>query len=228
MQTRRRDASTTCAGRSSRKTPTVMTSLWQALDDVAYYVGLDALHVGAGELLMRQPGIVGLHAVTSTNALHFAYQTSGDDETRRYCCCRTRPICPCSRAAVEQRGGVKEITIDDLRPADSKPGAPALEQIFANLNQDPLSAAREVLAYLQQPAAESAPAAELIDAARMLVFLKGDDAHDYKFSSAIMEDYYQVSPDWRDVYLATSVCKLRSSSDPDNALVERTRNALKG
>jgi hypothetical protein len=32
----------------------------------------DALFLGAGELLMRQPGIVALHAVTSTNALHFA------------------------------------------------------------------------------------------------------------------------------------------------------------
>ena len=36
-----------------------------------------------GELLMRQPGIVGLHYVTSINALHFAYQTSSNDETRR-------------------------------------------------------------------------------------------------------------------------------------------------
>jgi hypothetical protein len=33
----------------------------------------DALFQGAGELLMRQPGLVALHAVTSTNALHFAY-----------------------------------------------------------------------------------------------------------------------------------------------------------
>ena len=37
----------------------------------------------AGELLLRQPGIVSLHAVTSTNALHYAYQASGDDRTRR-------------------------------------------------------------------------------------------------------------------------------------------------
>ena len=43
----------------------------------------DALFAGAMELLMQQPGIVALHAVTCTNALHFAFQTSGHDETRR-------------------------------------------------------------------------------------------------------------------------------------------------
>jgi hypothetical protein len=43
----------------------------------------DALLVGAGELLMRQPGIVGLHAVTSTNALRYLYEASSNDETRK-------------------------------------------------------------------------------------------------------------------------------------------------
>src|SRR5205085_9636500 len=36
----------------------------------------DALFLGAGELLLRQPGIVALHAMTSTNALRYAYETS--------------------------------------------------------------------------------------------------------------------------------------------------------
>ena len=43
----------------------------------------DALFDGAGELLLRKPNIVSLHAVTTTNALHYAYQASGDDLTRR-------------------------------------------------------------------------------------------------------------------------------------------------
>ncbi len=37
----------------------------------------DALHLGAGELLARQPGIVALHSVTTTNALHYAFNTAG-------------------------------------------------------------------------------------------------------------------------------------------------------
>ncbi|HEX3727441.1 MAG TPA: hypothetical protein VHV08_14405, partial [Pirellulales bacterium] len=43
----------------------------------------DALFVGAGELLVRQPGIVALHAVTTTNALRYAWETSSSDDTRR-------------------------------------------------------------------------------------------------------------------------------------------------
>ncbi|HZZ27241.1 MAG TPA: hypothetical protein VFE46_04470 [Pirellulales bacterium] len=39
-----------------------------------------------------------------------------------------------------------------------------------------------------------ARAVPFIDAARLLVFLKGNNAHDYKFSSAVLEDYYHVSP----------------------------------
>ena len=88
-------------------------------------------------------------------------------------------------------------------------------------------AARKMLRYLKNPSADASAAEDVMNAARVLVFLKGNDAHDYKFSSAVLEDYYHVSPDWRDVYLASNVFKLRSSQDRDNALVERTRAALK-
>src|SRR5262249_44116426 len=43
----------------------------------------DAMFLGAGELLMRQPGIVGLHTLTTANALRYAYDASGDDSLRR-------------------------------------------------------------------------------------------------------------------------------------------------
>ena len=68
---------------------------------------------------------------------------------------------------------------------------------------------------------------ELIDAARVLVFLKGHDSHDYKFSSAVLEDYYHVSPAWRDRYLAASVFSLPGSASPDSPVARRTRAALK-
>ena len=64
-----------------------------------------------------------------------------------------------------------------------------------------------------------------MDAARRLVFLKGNDAHDYKFSSAVLEDYGHVSPHWRNRYLAASLFYLPGSGAPDNALVGRTRAA---
>ena len=83
-------------------------------------------------------------------------------------------------------------------------------------------AAGKTLAWLKENPAPK----EFITAARRLVFLKGTNAHDYKFSSAVLEDYQNVSPAWRDRYLAASVFNLRGSGDADNTLVHRTRAAL--
>ena len=68
----------------------------------------------------------------------------------------------------------------------------------------------------------------LADAARRLIFLKGNNAHDYKFSSAVLEDYHHLTPPWRDRFLAASVFNLKGSGAADNALVKRTREALNG
>ena len=58
------------------------------------------------------------------------------------------------------------------------------------------------------------------------MFLKGNDAHDYKFSSAVLEDYFDLSPQWRDRYLAAAMFYLPGSGAPDNALVQRIRAAF--
>jgi hypothetical protein len=58
--------------------------------------------------------------------------------------------------------------------------------------------------------------------------LKGTNSHDYKFSSAVLEDYEHLSPPWRDRLLASSVFYLRGSGEKDNHLVQRTRDALRG
>ena len=90
---------------------------------------------------------------------------------------------------------------------------------------DRLIAARKTLALLE---AKNAHPQALMTAGRRLIFSKGRDSHDYKFSSAALEDFYHVTPAWRDRYLATSMFNLHGSSDPDNGLVKRTRAALQG
>jgi hypothetical protein len=187
----------------------------------------DALHVAAGELLMRQPAIVALHAVTSTNALRFAYQASGNDETRRLLMLQNAAFLTMFRGAMGGRGRVRDVTIADLMPAKMDPDMPATEQIFSELRDEPMAAARKMLGYLKHSSTDAKSAKELMNAARVLVFLKGNDAHDYKFSSAVLEDYYHLSPGWRDTYLASNLFMLPSSQDRDNGLVERTRAALR-
>ncbi|HEX6963835.1 MAG TPA: hypothetical protein VF175_18350 [Lacipirellula sp.] len=182
----------------------------------------DALHLGAGELLTRQPGIVALHAMTTTNALRYAYETSGDPRTRKLLMLQNAAFLPMFLDGMGGRGDVKEANVEELDPAEGDE-TPEIDQIFATLGEDRTAGARLALRRLE----ETKNAEELIDAARVLTFLKGNDAHDYKFSSAALEDFYLVSPAWREKYLAASMYMLNTAAERDNRLVERTRQALK-
>jgi hypothetical protein len=180
----------------------------------------DAIFQAAGELLMCQPGLVSLHAVTSTNALHFAYQTSAEEETRKLLLLQNAAFLTLFRGEPAGRSAVK---IDRFEPLPLKaPGVYAIEEIFAEISHDRMTSARKMLSYLK----ENPHPEKLIDAARQLVFLKGRDSHDYKFSSAVLEDYYHLSPPCRDRYLAASCFNFCGSDEPENDLVKRTRAAL--
>jgi hypothetical protein len=183
----------------------------------------DALLDGAGEVLMRRPGIVGLHAVTTANALHYLFSASGDDTIRRWILLQCAAFIPSFRDAANARGGSSnEVAIDKLEPLPLGSSDEAVAEICADISRDRMSAARKVLTYVR---ANPDPKA-LIDATRLLIFAKGDDAHDYKFSAAVLEDFYHVSPEWRDKYLAASVFNLTGSGARDNGLIQRARTAL--
>jgi hypothetical protein len=179
----------------------------------------DAFFDGAGELLIRQPGILALHATTFTNATHYAFQHCRDEETRKMLLLQNASFLPLFRGNSKDKG----IHIDALEPAELKSqGDEAVGEIFAEVSGDKLSAARKMLAHLK---ANPDPK-PILDTARRLIFLKGRDSHDYKFSSAVLEDYAFMAPAWRDRYLAASVFNLKGSGDKDNDLVQRIRAAL--
>jgi hypothetical protein len=184
----------------------------------------DALFAGSGELLMRQPGIVALHAMTSTNALRYIFETTSDDTVRRRVLLQNASFLPLFRDAMAGRGEVGDDRIDKLKPLDPPAGDKenVIEEIFHEVGPHSPEAARKLLAYLDGGGSPE----PVMNTARRLIFLKGTDSHDYKFSSAVLEDFYQVSPDWRNRMLAASVFKLRGSSGKDNSLVKRTRQAL--
>jgi len=183
----------------------------------------DALFLMACELVMRQPAIVPLHAVTSTNALRYAYASTANDHTRRLLLLQNVAFVAAFRDAALGRGNLKDSRIDTLEPtATSERGPVRVPEIFADVSGQPQVAAQKVLHFLNN---EGDPK-QLIDAARVLVFLKGSNAHDYKYSSAILEDFYHVSPAWRNRCLAGGVFLLRGSGASDNRLVQRTRAAL--
>jgi hypothetical protein len=183
----------------------------------------DGLMLSAGELLMRQPGIIGLHAVTTTNALRYMFRTASSDNTRRMILLQNAAFLPMFREAAEGRGKVSDARLLELKIDGSDASADqSAAAVFRDISGDRNAAAQKLLGYLD--AGHSAK--QFIDHARRLIFLKGTNAHDYKFSSAALEDYYNITPQLRKYYLASSVFNLRGSGDKDNQLVQRIRGAL--
>lgn len=181
----------------------------------------DALHGATGEMLMRAPGIATLHATTFTNAVRYAWERVQDDGLRRLLLVQNAAFLPLYRGQPHQDG----IRLDELKPDPApNPDTDAVGGIFAAIGKDTPAAARLTLGWLQSHPDPKAFA----DAARRLIFLKGRDSHDYKFSSAVLEDYARIAPPWRDRVLAASVFNLRGSTASDNDLVKRTRAALAG
>jgi hypothetical protein len=152
--------------------------------------------------------------MTTFNALRFIFETSGVDETRRLALLQAAAFLPLFRGKLD-----KPARLDEVEPQTA-----TVEDVFAEVSKDRLSASRKVLGYLK----DGGDAKSLVNEARRLIFLKGRDAHDYKFSAAILEDSVNLSPEWRDRLLASSVHYLKGSGAPDNGLLPRIREALKG
>ena len=184
----------------------------------------DGLFLSAAELLMRQPAIVSLHSLTTLNALRYSYDTVANDETRRLLMLQGASFLTLFRNAMVARGTVGDEKIDEQiaeRPDD--PIVPKMESIFSTLSKDKLAAAQGAFLFLK-----SYPEAgkDLINHARRLVFLKGTDSHDYKFSAAVMEDYSHLSAGVRDQFLAASLYWLKGSESPDAPLVKRIKAVM--
>ena len=185
----------------------------------------DGVFVGAGELLMRQPGIIGLHGLTTANAMHYLWQNVADDGLRRHLLLQACSFNTMFRESAKGRGALGESTIERLQPMTlDASGDAALEEILAEISDNRMRAAAKVRSFLS----DGGSGHDLINAARRVLFLKGSDAHDYKFSSAVLEDYRHVSPAWREHFLATAVFNLKGSGHSDSGLVGRTRAALRG
>ncbi len=193
----------------------------------------DGLFLTAGELLARQPGIIGLHCLTSINALHYAYETTGLGATRAFLLLQAGAFLALFRETMVGRAGGKElpdIKADALENIDLTKDP--ISEILTDASGDPtkpagarsrLLAARKTRALVERDPSQAKP---LIAAARRLIFAKGTDSHDYKFSSAVLEDYYSVAAKLRPAYLATSMFNLKGREDRDNGLIRRARAAL--
>ena len=71
---------------------------------------------GAGELMMRDPNIRSLHAVTTTNAMHFAFGQTATDLSKRLLLLQNAAFIPLFRGNPKEKG----TPIDQLEPLATK------------------------------------------------------------------------------------------------------------
>ena len=125
---------------------------------------------------------------------------------------------------MKSRGNIGDQKIEQLEPAEIaiRSRLPPSTASSTAVSGNKTKAAQQTLAYAR---ANPEPH-DFINRARTLIFMKGRDTHDYKFSSAVLEDYLNVSPAWRDRFLATSVFNLKGSRDSDSPLVQTDQRGL--
>jgi len=209
-------------GTSEDATAAVVALLRSGIGPAAIW---DALFLASIELLVRQPGIVALHSVTTTNALHYAYRTAREDLTRRLVLLQSAAFLPLFHESMRGRGSVGDFALDTgMPPLEVPESAPeAVSQIFREVGADSLAAARRTLGYVQAGGSLD-PWAQT---ALQLIIAKGSDAHDYKFGCAVLEDAASVSSAWRGHFLGGAVFQLQGSGKQDNPIIEQARAALK-
>ncbi|HSQ07207.1 MAG TPA: hypothetical protein VLM84_05865 [Chromatiaceae bacterium] len=180
-----------------------------------------AIFLAAGDLLVKQTGIVAVHANTTANALHYAYAQVGDGQTRRLLLLQAAAFMPLFRALLG--GDLRPLGIDSLTaPEHGADLARAPEDIFATLGGDRLLAARQTLGYLSTGGAEP----PFMALARRYTRERTHDYHDYKFTEAAFENAAALVSPWRERYLAAATLYLNEPADLPNAVVERASSLL--
>ncbi|HEV3120251.1 MAG TPA: hypothetical protein VGY53_00040, partial [Isosphaeraceae bacterium] len=137
----------------------------------------DAVVLSGNEMLMRSPGIVPIHAVTSANALHFIFGASGNDTTRKLALLQAAGWQPLYRDRLKAPASIQIDGMEPITPEGS--GDEAIGDIFATVNENRAKASRKAFAYLTSGGSPDL----LFAAARRMIFHKGRDSHDYKYGA---------------------------------------------
>jgi hypothetical protein len=183
----------------------------------------DAVTLGASELLMRNPGIVALHAVTSTNALHYIFGASGDETNRKLALLQACGWVPLFR---ERANSDRPLSIDALEPIapDDAKDDEAVAGIFEAVGTDRAKAARMVVGYVERGGALD----DIYAGARRMIFTKGRDSHQYKYGAASWEEsLLATDPKWRTALAAAAMFYVPGADAPDSPLMTRCRDAVR-
>lgn len=188
----------------------------------------DAVHLAAAELVMRARGgaaLVGIHAVTSANALHYAYLAAPDPRDRFLLLLQAVGWMGQFRKWAETRQeSLRPLLITDMEPsADTAQLDRTLAETFAGIPSKPDASAARVFRLAHDLPARQA----FLAAALRLTLAKANEVHYYKYLAALIEDVPLVSSDWQPHLLAATVYYVKGSNDPEAGPMKRAREALR-
>jgi hypothetical protein len=184
----------------------------------------DAIHLSAAELRMRVgsgSAIVGIHAVTSANALHHAYLTAPTGASRLLLLLQAVGWMAQFRTWASSRDKeLRPLSITELEPR-SEPAD--IETILSRPASEMEHAASEVLRVAQDLPKRQG----LLAGALRTTIPKANEVHYYKYLAALVEDVPLVSADWQPHLTAAAVYYMKRPGDPEPAPMTRAREALR-
>jgi len=234
--------------REGKAEPACELTVKQLLRGVSGQALWDAVHLATAELMVRHKSGWGLasrplHANTSTNALHYAFRTCINPRTRLLALLQA-----VAWAAGRTRGDLadlRDVKIAELSAAKLPAKAEdAVAEVFALLPSRTYrwdaEGKKAVLGYGKREEADEACRKVFVLARQrpevVPLFLQAahswlcrkanDDAHEYKFLAAILEDAAWVSPAWQPHLLAASVHYFHGKQTPDNPVMQHVQEAL--
>ncbi len=181
----------------------------------------DAIHLAAGELMLQQPGIYGIHTVTSSSALRYAFESAADPSVRLLMLLQGLGwMCQFRKFMAGKPQGLRPEKITDLNPVEGVP--PDVERTFAMIGKDAAAAATQAMTFARQPA----DAKLFMQTANRVLLHKATDAHDFKYPASIFEDYYRIGNQWQPHLLAAATYHLHGTTAPDSAVMQRAREVV--
>ena len=180
----------------------------------------DAVHLAAAEVRMRATGgaaLTGIHAVTSANAMHYAWQSATDARDRVLLMLQGVGWVGQFKTFAETRPEtMRKLAITDLKPAEG-----SVEETLATIPAKMDDAAGRIFSMGRDAQARRA----WLAAAMRSTLSKANEVHYYKYLAALIEDVPLASPDWQPHLLAATAYYVKGAGDPDPMWIKRAREA---
>jgi hypothetical protein len=184
----------------------------------------NAIHLSAAELRMRvgtTGAILGIHAVTSANALHHAYLTASTAELRLLLLLQAAGWMVQFRTwAASREKELRSLSITELEP-HSEPAD--VETVLSRPASEMEHAASEALGLARDLPQRQA----LFAGALRTTIPKADEVHYYKYLAALVEDVPLVSTEWQPHLTAASLYYMKRPDDAEPEPMTRARAALR-